>query len=118
MPWDPATPIDQRPAVAPAALAALPPDTFAPFDPPIVVGGRDRPLPALADVPRPPSRAAPLPYPTVPTLILQGGEDLRTPPEVSARVAAADPGLDPARRARRRAFDGQRPARPARPTRS
>jgi pimeloyl-ACP methyl ester carboxylesterase len=32
------------------------------------------------------------PYPDVPALILQGGEDLRTPPEVSARVAAALPG--------------------------
>jgi hypothetical protein len=44
------------------------------------------------DVPRVPSTAAPLPYPTQPTLILQGGEDLRTPPEVSARVAARIPG--------------------------
>jgi hypothetical protein len=33
-----------------------------------------------------PSPAAP--YPAVPTLILQGGEDLRTPPEGSARVAS------------------------------
>ena len=31
-------------------------------------------------------------YPAVPALILQGGEDLRTPPESSARVAAALPG--------------------------
>ena len=30
-------------------------------------------------------------YPAVPTLILQGGEDLRTPPAGSARVAARDP---------------------------
>jgi hypothetical protein len=35
---------------------------------------------------------APPPYPAVPTLILQGGEDLRTPPENSARVAAEIPG--------------------------
>jgi hypothetical protein len=34
----------------------------------------------------------PPPYPHVPTLILQGAEDLRTPPEVSARIAAAIPG--------------------------
>jgi len=39
---------------------------------------------------RVPAPAAP--YPAVPTLILQGGEDLRTPPEASARVAAAVPG--------------------------
>ena len=31
-------------------------------------------------------------YPAVPALILQGGEDLRTPPAVSARVAARLPG--------------------------
>ena len=30
----------------------------------------------------------------MPTLILQGGEDLRTPPEGSARLAAAIPGAE------------------------
>ena len=39
-----------------------------------------------------PAAAPAAPYPTVPTLILQGGEDLRTPPEWSARVAARIPG--------------------------
>ncbi len=51
---------------------------------------RDRPLPALArgepPAAGPGARGA---YPAVPSLILQGGEDLRTPPESSARVAAA-----------------------------
>ena len=63
-----------------------------PFDPPVVVEDEIDLCLRWPDVPRPPSTAAPLPYPTVPTLILQGGEDLRTPPEVSARVAARIPG--------------------------
>ena len=92
MPWDPGTPIDQRPAVVQQRIAALPANTFAPFDPPVVVEDEIDLCLRWPDVPRPPSTAAPLPYPTVPTLILQGGEDLRTPPEVSARVAARIPG--------------------------
>src|SRR3954469_24708739 len=92
MPWDPGTPIDQRPAVVQQRLAALPANTFAPFDPAVVVGDEIDLCLRWPDVPRPASAAAPLPYPTVPTLILQGGEDLRTPPEVSARVAARIPG--------------------------
>jgi pimeloyl-ACP methyl ester carboxylesterase len=92
MPWDPGTPIDARPAIVQQRISALPADTFAPFDPPIVVEDEIDLCLRWPDVPRPPSTAAPLPYPTVPTLILQGGEDLRTPPEVSARVAARIPG--------------------------
>ena len=83
----------QRPAVVAAAdRARCRPSAFAPFDPPIVVEDEIDLCLRWPDVPRPPSTAAPLPYPTVPTLILQGGEDLRTPPEVSARVAARIPG--------------------------
>jgi len=92
MPWDPGTPIAQRPAVVQQRIAALPPDTFAPFDPPVVVGDEIDLCLRWPDVPRPPSTTAPRPYPTVPTLILQGGEDLRTPPENSARIAARIPG--------------------------
>jgi hypothetical protein len=44
------------------------------------------------DVPRAPAAAPAAPYPSVPTLILQGGEDLRTPAEWSERVAARIPG--------------------------
>jgi pimeloyl-ACP methyl ester carboxylesterase len=92
MPWDPGTPIEQRPAVVQQRIGALPADAFAPFDPPTVVGDEIDLCLRWPDVPRPPSTEAPLPYPTVPTLILQGGEDLRTPPEVSARIAARIPG--------------------------
>ena len=69
------------------------------------------------DVPRPASATPAPPYPNVPTLILQGAEDLRTPPEWSARIQQRIPGamrlVDP----RRRALDGRRRA-PARSTRS
>src|SRR3954469_14360272 len=92
LPWDPGTPIDQRPAVVQQRIAALPANTFAPFDPPVVVGDEIDLCLRWPDVPRPPSTAAPLPYPSVPTLILQGGEDLRTPPEVWAAVASRIPG--------------------------
>src|SRR4051812_38880311 len=88
MRWDPGPPIDQRPAVVQQRIAALPANAFPPFDPPVVVGDEIDLCLRWPDIPRPPSTAAPLPYPSVPTLILRGGEDLRTPPEVSARVAA------------------------------
>jgi pimeloyl-ACP methyl ester carboxylesterase len=92
LPWDPGTPIEQRPAVVPQRIGALPAGTFAPFDAPVVVGDEIDLCLRWPDVPRAPAAAAPLPYPAVPTLILQGGEDLRTPPEVSAAVASRIPG--------------------------
>jgi pimeloyl-ACP methyl ester carboxylesterase len=91
MPWDPGTPIEQRPAIVQQRIGALPANAFAPFDPPVVVGDEIDLCLRWPDVPRAPSTAAPLPYPTAPTLILQGGEDLRTPPEVSARIQARIP---------------------------
>ena len=92
LPWDPGTPIDQRPATTQQRIAALPANTFAPFDPPVVVEDEIDLCLRWPDVPRPLSAAPAPPYPAVPTLILQGGEDLRTPPEWSARVAARIPG--------------------------
>jgi pimeloyl-ACP methyl ester carboxylesterase len=92
MPWDPGTPIELRPSVVAQRIAALPAGTFAPFDAPVVVEDEIDLCLRWPDIPRAPSAAAPLPYPTVPTLILQGGEDLRTPPEASARVAERIPG--------------------------
>ena len=44
------------------------------------------------DVPYPASATPAPPYPNIPTLILQGGEDLRTPPEWSARIQQRIPG--------------------------
>ena len=91
LPWDPGTPIDQRPAVVQQRIAATPAGAFAPFDPAAVVEDEINLCLRWPDVPRPGIVARP-PYPTVPTLILQGGEDLRTPPEWSATVAARIPG--------------------------
>jgi hypothetical protein len=69
--------------------AALGPDAFAPFD--VTTAAADE-IGLCLHWPGVPSGAVPSPpatYPSVPTLVLQGGEDLRTPPEGSARVAAA-----------------------------
>ncbi len=93
LPWDPGTPLDQRLAVTNARLAAAGPTAFFPFDAPSVREDEIDLCLRWPDVPHvKPTTAPPAPYPQVPTLILQGGEDLRTPPEVSARVAAEIPG--------------------------
>jgi pimeloyl-ACP methyl ester carboxylesterase len=93
LPWTPGAPPPQRAAEAQARAAALGAGAFAPFD--YGVARADEidlclhwPGPARS----PAGAGAPPPYPGVPTLILQGTEDLRTPPAVSARVAAAIPG--------------------------
>src|SRR3954454_673303 len=91
LPWPAGTPIDQRPAVTQQAISTVPPSAFAPFDAQVVVEDEIDLCLRWPDVPRA-SRPAPLPYPKVPTLLLQGGEDLRTPPEWSANVAARIPG--------------------------
>ena len=96
LPWAPGTPIDQRPA-ATQRIAAAAAEHVRPVRPPVVVEDEIDLCLRWPDVPRAGRDRRAAPYPAVPTLILQGGEDLRTPPEVSARVAAADPGRDPAR---------------------
>ena len=94
VPWDVGTPIDQRPAIVQQRLAALPAGTFAPFDTAVVTEDEIDLCLRWPDIPRPaPVTPAP-PYPNVPTLILQGGEDIRTPPEWSARIQARIPGAD------------------------
>jgi pimeloyl-ACP methyl ester carboxylesterase len=92
LPWGPGTPVDQRAAVTQQRIAAVAPTAFLPFDAQIVVEDEIDLCLRWPDVPRPETAAAPLPYPAVPTLILQGREDLRTPPEWSANVAARIPG--------------------------
>jgi hypothetical protein len=88
LPWDATTPIGDRLAEARRRAAALGPAAFAPFDLRTAAADEIGLCLRWPDVPsgRVPSPAAP--YPAVPTLILQGGEDLRTPPEGSARVAS------------------------------
>jgi pimeloyl-ACP methyl ester carboxylesterase len=91
LPWAPGTPVDQRGAITQQALAAVPENAFAPFDRAVATEDFISLCLRWPDVPRPPAAAAPA-YPTVPTLILQGAEDLRTPQEGSAAVAARIPG--------------------------
>lgn len=91
MPWRRATPPDGRRAEAEAALANRPEPSFAPFV---------RSLALDLDVvrlcsrwPAGPEPAAPsdAPPPDVPVLAIEGEEDLRTPLETGARVAARFP---------------------------
>jgi hypothetical protein len=91
MPWRRATAPDARRAEAEAALAGRPEAAFAPFT---------RSLALDLDVvrlcsrwpagpePAPPATAPP---PDVPVLVLEGEEDLRTPLETGARIAASFP---------------------------
>src|SRR4051794_22085684 len=91
LPWPAGTPLDQRAAVTQQSLTTVPPTDFFPFDAQVVVEDEIDLCLHWPDVPRA-TAPAPLPYPTVPTLILQGAEDLRTPPEWSAAVASRIPG--------------------------
>ena len=92
LPWDPGTPVELRAAATQQRLGALAPDAFAPFDAAIVTEDEIDLCLRWPDVPRPAAAVTPPPYPAVPTLILQGHEDLRTPPEASRNVASRIPG--------------------------
>jgi pimeloyl-ACP methyl ester carboxylesterase len=91
-PWSRASSPERRLTEARAQLGALPARAFAPFD-------REDAL-ALSDLeacaawpftqPSPPLGAGPLP--AVPTLIVSGAEDLRTPTSGARAVAASIPG--------------------------
>lgn len=91
LPWPRGTPIADRFGVARNAALALPPTAFAPFDAEVAYADEIDLCLRWPDPGRPP-RAPGGPYPAVPTLFLQGEEDLRTPPEVSARIASLIPG--------------------------
>ncbi len=86
LPWPRGTPLDDRFAVARDRALALPGAAFAPFDAEVAYADEIDLCLRWPDPGRPP-RAVGGAYPPVPTLILQGQEDLRTPPEVSAHVA-------------------------------
>jgi pimeloyl-ACP methyl ester carboxylesterase len=89
-PWPLSTPPDQRRAIAEAALAAVPPTDYAPFDAATVYSSSNADDCSLwpQDVVRPPSTA---PLPDVPALLLGGGLDLRTPVENAIATAALLP---------------------------
>jgi len=91
-PWSPRNaPPPSRLRQAAQQAAALPPSAIAPFD--RLTALLSGPIPTCLDwpiaSPPPPARA---PLPRVPTLILSGAADLRTPTEDAARVAAQLPG--------------------------
>ncbi len=87
LPYALQTPIGERPALAAAALAAVPPSAYAPFDAATVqgLGTADDCLQWPQDVTRA-SFTGPLP--DVPALLLSGRLDTRTPLE-NARATAA-----------------------------
>ena len=87
LPWPRGAPFGERAQRAREQAAALGPRAFFPFAYEEAKADEiDLCLHwAEASAPPPPGGA----YPKVPALVLQGGEDLRTPPAGSARVAAA-----------------------------
>jgi len=90
-PWQRSAPEATRAVEAEAALNSLPGSDFYPFDP--ESGLLDMTIPLCVswpDASAAPSPAGPLP--NVPTLVLSGGQDLRTPTENARRVAALIPG--------------------------
>ena len=89
-PWTTATPLDQRPAIAQAAADAAGP-AFAPFLPANAIADST----ASGCTAWPEAATDPLqpgPLPAVPTLVLTGGQDMRTPVSSARAVAARAPG--------------------------
>lgn len=90
-PWDRAAPRATRLAQARAAVQALPASLFAPFSKSAALRSDMITICANWPVASPPP-PGPRPLPTVPTLILEGSADTRTPPASGAAVAAQIPG--------------------------
>jgi pimeloyl-ACP methyl ester carboxylesterase len=90
-PWQRAASTATRVQETLAALAALPASDFTPFDAPTALGHSLMPdcaqWPDASPPPPPPG-----PLPAVPTLILSGAQDLRTPTSTARSVAALIPG--------------------------
>jgi pimeloyl-ACP methyl ester carboxylesterase len=90
-PWKREAAAATRLAEAQAAAGALPSGTFYPFDAPTALAADLIPICAYWPDASPPP-AAPAALPDVPTLILSGAQDLRTPRTLAAQVAAQIPG--------------------------
>jgi pimeloyl-ACP methyl ester carboxylesterase len=90
-PWDRAAGAEQRADQALAAARAHPATDFQPFNYKVALRSESVPV-CLAWPNASPPPAPPTPLPQVPTLILSGGSDLRTPREDAAGVAARIPG--------------------------
>lgn len=91
LPWSRSASLDERPRQAAAFLRGLPRDAFAPFGPRAALASD-----VLELCRRWPNAAAPLEPPTVlpaiPTLLLAGREDIRTPVSDAEAVARLIPG--------------------------
>jgi len=91
LPWDAGTPLGERLGEARRRASALGAAAFFPFD--LTTAAADE-IGLCLHWPGVPSGRVPAPeapYPAVPALLLQGGEDLRTPPEGSSHVASELP---------------------------
>jgi pimeloyl-ACP methyl ester carboxylesterase len=89
-PWQRSAAPATREAEALAALHALPSSDFYPFD--AATAWADSLVPVCRDWPNAaPAPPAPSPLPNVPTLILSGAQDLRTPTSGARAVAARIP---------------------------
>jgi pimeloyl-ACP methyl ester carboxylesterase len=90
-PWQRSAPASTRLAEALNALHALPQSAFYPFN--ASVAWADSVLPGCAQWPNvAPAPSAIAPLPSVPTLILSGAQDLRTPTSGAQAIAARIPG--------------------------
>jgi pimeloyl-ACP methyl ester carboxylesterase len=90
VPWPAGTPIGERARAMSAALAALPVRTFAPF---VVEDAREiAPIDLCQQWPESPVAQEFGPLPSLPTLIVSGTEDLRTPRSDALSLAARIPG--------------------------
>jgi len=91
LPWKRAAPFGDRPRQARATVEAIPESVFAPFDRSTALGSDFLELcerwPEARRAPVP----GPGPLPDVPTLIINGADDLRTPVESARAVAALLP---------------------------
>ena len=91
-PWSRTAGAAQRLAQARAAARALGPSAFAPFSARDAIGLSDIPQCAGWPYAAPFAPPAPAALPAIPTLILSGAEDLRTPTSGAREVAASIPG--------------------------
>ena len=87
LPWPRGAPFGERAQRARDQAAALGPGAFFPFAYEEAKADEIDLCLHWAEASAPPATGGA--YPKVPALVLQGGEDLRTPPAGSARVAAA-----------------------------
>ncbi len=91
-PWTRTSSPNQRLAEAKAQIQALPASRFAPFARGAALGISDIPECAFWPYTAPAPVPVQTPLPSVPTLILSGAEDLRTPTANAREVAAQIPG--------------------------